>query len=261
LSSADFSDFLSRVELTNDFLEYDKKLIQKLADDKTLLENKKAEREVAVQRCNEILKQSENKKIELDQKISDVNTLINNLKYQEEYYKQLADQDAQEAKDLKDLMTLLQKQIDEKAKYEGDMRWPLQIVSDGSNYITSNYGYRTHPVTGETESFHNGIDIGTNGASPPVYAANSGKVIYAAPKGTYGNCVIIDHGSGISTLYAHLSVIKVKSGTTVKKGDLIGYVGSTGRSTGNHLHFTVMLNGSPVFPGDYVKIPYKYPVK
>lgn len=115
----------------------------------------------------------------------------------------------------------------------GGLKWPTE-----SRSISSDFGNRTHPVTGETNKFHNGIDIpGSTGT--PVYASGSGKVIASTNDSISGNYVKIKHPSGFITGYAHLSHRLVNEGATVKAGQLIGKVGSTGRSTGPHLHFNV----------------------
>ena len=116
--------------------------------------------------------------------------------------------------------------------------------------LTSPYGYRTHPTTGQWK-FHNGVDLANNQGTP-IYAARSGKVTVATYGGTYGYYVTINHGDGYSSLYAHMTHYTVSKGQTVKKGDIIGYMGSTGRSTGPHLHFSIFLNGSSVNPMNYI---------
>ena len=116
--------------------------------------------------------------------------------------------------------------------------------------LTSPYGYRTHPTTGQYK-FHNGVDL-ANSQGTPIYAARSGKVTVATYGGTYGYYVTINHGDGYSSLYAHMTHYTVSKGQTVKKGDIIGYMGSTGRSTGPHLHFSIFYNGSSVNPMNYI---------
>ena len=116
--------------------------------------------------------------------------------------------------------------------------------------LTSPYGYRTHPTTGQWK-FHNGVDLANNQGTP-IYAARSGKVTVATYGGTYGYYVTINHGDGYSSLYAHMTHYTVSKGQTVKKGDIIGYMGSTGRSTGPHLHFSIFYNGSSVNPMNYI---------
>ena len=116
--------------------------------------------------------------------------------------------------------------------------------------LTSPYGYRIHPTLG-TRKFHNGVDLANNQGTP-IYAARSGKVTVATYGGTYGYYVTINHGDGFSSLYAHMTHYTVSKGQTVKKGDVIGYMGSTGRSTGPHLHFSIFYNGSSVNPMNYI---------
>jgi murein DD-endopeptidase MepM/ murein hydrolase activator NlpD len=119
--------------------------------------------------------------------------------------------------------------------------WPTP-----NRFVTSAYGWRISPIT-RTRLFHFGIDIrGNTGA--PVYAAMAGRVTFTGYNGTYGNHIVITHHSGYRTLYGHLNIIRVKSGAYVSTGQRIGDVGSTGASTGSHLHFTVYKNGVTVNP-------------
>ena len=116
--------------------------------------------------------------------------------------------------------------------------------------ITSAFGYRTHPIYGDRR-LHAGIDLrGTTGT--PIYAAAPGEVVFAGVRGGYGNCVIIDHGGGVATLYAHQSKLAVQVGDEVARGQVIGAVGSTGFSTGPHLHFEVRVRGVPADPLGYL---------
>lgn len=124
------------------------------------------------------------------------------------------------------------------ARGHGKFKWPT------SGRITSRYGQRWGRL-------HKGVDI-ANSKGTPVYAAESGEISAAGSLGGYGKRIEIDHGAGVTTLYAHLSSIKVSSGTSVSRGQLIGYMGSTGNSTGPHLHFEVRINGSPRNPLKYL---------
>ena len=119
--------------------------------------------------------------------------------------------------------------------------WPTH------GWLTSPMGYRTDPVNGESGDFHPGLDIaGERGQ--PVYATAAGKVTFAERHGTYGNLIVIDHGYGLETRYGHLESFTVGKGEQVKRGDVIGRVGSTGRATGNHLHYEVLANGTLLNP-------------
>ena len=117
------------------------------------------------------------------------------------------------------------------------------------SYISSRFGERIHPITGELKN-HNGMDIAANSGTA-VYAADGGRVVLAEWYGGYGNCIMIEHGNGYKTLYGHLSYIGVKDGQYVNQGDTIGQVGSTGNSTGPHLHFEVYSNGSRIDPEQF----------
>ena len=122
--------------------------------------------------------------------------------------------------------------------------------------ITSPFGWRTHPIF-NSRTFHSGVDIGGPNYGA-IKASNSGKVIYSGWYGGYGKVVIIEHGvvggKPVSTLYAHMSSIKAVNGQQVKKGDVIGYEGTTGYSTGPHCHFEVRENGKPSNPSSYVAL-------
>ncbi|MEZ0232177.1 MAG: M23 family metallopeptidase [Methylophilaceae bacterium] len=121
---------------------------------------------------------------------------------------------------------------------------------DGA-YNSSSYGWRVDPFSGKM-AFHEGLDF-TSDIGTPIYAAAGGIVISAEQTPDYGKIVKIDHGTGLETRYAHASQLLVKAGDRVEKGQLIAKVGSTGRSTGAHLHFEVRLNGAPLDPRKYLK--------
>jgi len=134
------------------------------------------------------------------------------------------------------------------AAFPVDLASPLPL---GSYRITSPYGPRIDPVTKKSH-VHNGIDLGAP-TGTPIYAAAPGKVVTASVGPVTGNWVKIDHGSGIATAYLHMSAIVARPGISVKCGDLIGYVGTSGRSTGPHLHFIVYVDGKEVDPAPYVR--------
>ena len=114
----------------------------------------------------------------------------------------------------------------------------------------SGFGYRTDPIDGSTK-FHSGVDIAAS-MGTPIKACLGGTVVFSGSLGGYGNAVVIDHGGGMGTLYAHQSKLGSSVNEAVSAGQVIGYVGSTGHSTGPHLHFEVRLNGNPVNPVPYL---------
>lgn len=147
--------------------------------------------------------------------------------------------------------TIVQRQRPTRPSTSGRRNWGTgRYVTPAEGPITSPYGYRIHPIYG-TMRFHSGIDIGAYYGSP-ILAADSGVVIEAGWIGGYGNTVMIDHGGGYTTLYGHSSQLYVHVGQVVSKGEPIAAVGSTGNSTGPHLHFEVRVNGNPTDPMGFI---------
>ena len=126
----------------------------------------------------------------------------------------------------------------------------MQFPAPSMTRKSSNFGYRIHPIK-HTKRLHAGVDLAAPGGSP-IVAAMSGRVILARAGSGYGNYIIVDHGNGYATLYAHCSKLLVKKGQRVSRGQQIAKVGSTGASTGNHLHFEVRVKGTPVNPAPYI---------
>lgn len=135
--------------------------------------------------------------------------------------------------------------VDQISASGGGFMWP---VGGGYNYISSGFGYRRY-------GWHRGIDIASNGSYLPIYASQGGTVVEAGWRSSYGYTILIDHGNGVQTRYAHLSQIKISYGQHVNKGDRIGIMGSTGNSTGVHLHFEVISYGTNLNPSNYVRHP------
>lgn len=154
---------------------------------------------------------------------------------------------AQLARDSEEIGALIRQRI---AESTGIVRGTGRFIYPVNGRLTSGFGYRRHPILGSSR-FHAGVDFGV-GHGTTIRAADSGRVIFAGWRGGYGRTVIIDHGGGISTLYAHASQIFVSQGQNVSQGQAIAAVGSTGLSTGPHLHFEVRQNGNPVNPMGYL---------
>ncbi len=149
-----------------------------------------------------------------------------------------------ESNALRDEIQKLSTGVSQSVVGTGQFIWPV------NGRYSSPFGYRIHPIF-KVKKMHTGIDIGASSGTP-IKAADSGVVIQAGWRGGYGQAVVISHGGGITTLYAHQSVLLVRVGETVQQGDVIGKVGSTGYSTGPHLHFEVRVNGTPVDPMSYL---------
>jgi len=254
LGSNSFGDFVQRFSDLQKIINSDKKILQDNINDKNIIVEKKAEIDKALANLEVLFADAENLRATL-------------LAQQKEYTIKIAslEEKEQELVEVKDeeerlLSELAQKESDlikEKYNlmYSGDkLAWPVP----SSTRITSDFGLRIDPING-TKSGHTGLDIGRAPGMDSLYgedivAAESGVVIVASYVNGYGNTVMIDHGSDIWTLYGHIrnGGIFVKVGDTVKKGQKIAEVGSTGRSTGPHLHFEVRRNNVPVNPWDYL---------
>ena len=254
-ASGDFSELLDNYMMIEEIIQYDNQVIdslvslqEKVTNDRTALEDAQSEQEAA--KAQQMAAQDELKAQE-----DEVDKLIAEISAHEDLLEEMEEELNKAAKALDAQIKAKEREYAAQVANvpsESGYLWPLP---GGYNTISSLAGGRIHPVTGKPGN-HAGIDIpapsGTN-----IYAAKSGVVIHAA-KGTgsswsYGNYVIVSHSDGTSTLYAHMSRIGCKEGQTVKQGDVVGYVGTTGRSTGNHLHFEVRVNGTRVDPVDYFK--------
>ncbi|MEE0970378.1 MAG: peptidoglycan DD-metalloendopeptidase family protein [Clostridia bacterium] len=251
LGAEDFYDFLVRMEQVSALMEYSSNLIESYRKNKIILEEAKTALEVS--KASQVSYQNEldERQTELEAAQRENATYLSNISknissYTSSYEKFAAAEDALD----KELEAYLRElQAKENAAYVGgEFRWPVPIKW---TRISSQYGYRT--LFGVRE-FHRGIDIPASGGEP-IYASNGGKIITATYHSSYGNYVVVDHGGGKSTLYAHASKLNCKVGQTVKQGDIIAYVGTTGNSTGNHLHFEVRINGKHQNPLSYVTKP------
>ena len=251
LGSKSLTDFLQRMDYMEHILKYNEKVMLNLEQQKKDLEVKKAGL-IDDKKDKETIQASlEAQERELSVKRDEANKVIASLKantnqYIASYEDSLKSMNAVQD-EIKKAIQEMQAKQNASVFVGGTFQWPLD-----STYVSSFFGNRRNPITGKTE-FHTGIDIAKTYAGAPIYAANSGRVMIAEVKGTYGKCVVIDHGGGMTTLYAHCSSLSVSAGQSVNKGDVIAAVGSTGFSTGNHLHFEISKNGSRIDPMSYFK--------
>ncbi len=243
LNSTSFWDFISRLDFLRKIIEFDMNLLSKLKSHRDSVADKRSQLESELQEKERLKNQISGKKEAVEVAKQDREKTLKDLT------KDLKELERQEDAFLAQANALTQKivALQSKDKYIGGvLGWP----SPGYYKITSPYGYRNHPIL-KKKKLHTGIDIAVPSGTS-VVAANSGTVIYSGYNGGYGNTVIIDHGGKISTLYAHNSKLLVKVGDKVEKGKAITKSGSTGLSTGPHLHFEVRENGQHVDPMKYL---------
>lgn len=244
VESKSFTELFSRLQMMSIVKENDEKLIREIS---MLQENTELQKQAKIAELNE--KADQLKKINnsyANTKASRAKT-VDAIEENTSRLKELEKKEDEMIAQSKQLEKQLTQLMDKTKKYAGGvMLWP----TPGYTRISSPYGMRIHPIY-KVKKMHTGIDIDAPSGAK-IVAANSGKVIMAGWNGGYGNCVIIDHGGGMATLYAHQSKILVSVGDTVEKGQTIGKVGSTGLSTGPHLHFEVRKNGETKNPTDYV---------
>ncbi len=246
LSSEDIKDFLTRYDLLNRILDQDREMIESINRQKKDLDLKKSTLEVQKQDLQIAKEDQKEKKEVLNDQIGDKKVILSDVMKEKNAYLQALNELEQTSKQLESMIRALQSSGDQARIGTGTYSWP----TPGYSKITSDYGMRYHPIL-KTRKLHTGIDIGApSGVS--ILAADGGTVMYSGWMGGYGQVVVITHGAGMSTLYAHQSSILVSKGASVSKGQVIGKVGSTGWSTGAHLHFEVRVNGTPVNPHSYV---------
>lgn len=277
--SSSVTELLSRIGDVNDIMHYDKTLEEEYMAAREDVESIKKSYEEARHEQELLQKELDTKQSELDAQveaaytmIADIETLSDDAQAE---YDAIAEAEAEAEETLQDA---IRKRAAEQAKYNqnnnsnngggssggsggnsggggssgggsatslSDLQWPVPSCT----LITSRFGYRVAPTTGAS-TYHGGLDIGA-GMGASIVAAGAGDVIYAGANGGYGNCVMVDHGNGIVTVYAHMSSIGVSYGQYVTAGQYVGAVGSTGVSTGPHCHFEIRINGAQTDPAAY----------
>ncbi len=251
LNSHSISDFVNRVETLREITAYDQGIIDEMVALKNGVEVSKNEIVAYRNEQQEARALVQEKQDALDAKISEKQSYIKSLEDDIEEYDRLFKAAAAQEESLKRSIAASSSKgstSSGRIVYSGGVFcWPAPSYT----YISSPYGYRIHPVYGN-QRFHSGLDLAAPGGSP-ILAAADGTVRFAGWNGGYGYCVIIDHGSGIQTLYGHSSKLLVSAGQSVSRGETIALVGTTGTSTGNHLHFEVLNNGSTTDPMPYLQ--------
>ena len=240
----DFNDFVSRMDILKKILAYDNALIRGTKADREALNKAQAQLEADRIKIVALRKQAAAKREVVAARRQERQGVLNAATYERETAEQAYRELIETSKEIETMIRRIQSGEKNVGGSTGTMLWPAE------GEITSPFGWRTHPIFG-TQRLHTGIDIGAD-YGDAVRAADGGVVIEADWMGGYGNAVIIDHGNGISTLYAHNSQLLVGEGQAVAKGQTISRVGSTGYSTGPHLHFEVRQNGSPVNPLNFL---------
>lgn len=247
LDSENMEEALANVSMIKKIVKKDREVLKELKDSKDAISEQKKS-----------LEKQEKQMIALLEGLEAEKTTLEKTKKQQEKDKETIRQDLvkleimeqqmyQEASALEQRIRELQTSNGLSGPYKGgSMGWPLTVAGR----FTSGYGGRISPIT-KRQEFHSGVDL----AAPMgtgICAANDGKVIFAGNRGTYGKAIMVDHGGGVVTLYAHCSAFVSSEGDMVSKGQVIAKVGSTGYSTGPHLHFEVRINGKHVNPSGYI---------
>lgn len=271
--SSSVTELLSRIGDVNDIMHYDKALEEEYMAAREDVESIKKSYEEARHEQELLQKELDTKQAELDAQveaaytmIADIETLSDDAQAE---YEAIAEAEAEAEETLQE--AIRKRAAEEAAKNAAnnansgaasggasgggtsggsatslsDLQWPVPSCT----LITSRFGYRVAPTAGAS-TYHGGLDIGA-GMGASIVAAGAGDVIYAGANGGYGNCVMIDHGNGIVTVYAHMSSIGVSYGQYVTAGQYIGAVGSTGISSGPHCHFEIRINGAQTDPAAY----------
>ncbi len=251
--ASSFSDLLDRATLISEVMEYDNAVMNMLAATRRTIEETKAELESAQADQKAAKEKQEAAKATLEEKVNEAAQLVQSIETQEDQYADALAQLKAEEDRIDKLIAQRQKELEQEIRDK-------QIQFDpGSGYyyplpsaytrISSPFGNRIHPITGRA-SFHGGIDLPAP-RNTPIYAVRGGVVSISDYSSSYGNYVVIQHDNGTSSLYGHMNSRAVQVNSIVKQGQVIGYVGTTGSSTGNHLHLEIRKNGIRVNPVNY----------
>ncbi len=244
--SISFTDFANRVYLLNQVARQDVQILGEFEGAEAEAEARRAALADQEQRLTQLQQQivTERRRAEAQRQAAEQRK-VNLVRDRAAWERALAELE-EDSRGIEAMLQRLNRTPDsaDTTGWQGSLDWPLR------GRITSGYGYRTHPIF-RVRRMHTGIDIAAP-TGTPIRAPAGGTVVHASRWGGYGNCVIIDHGSNMATLYGHCSRFAVSEGQHVNRGDTIAYVGSTGLSTGPHLHFEVRRDGRPVDPTQYL---------
>jgi murein DD-endopeptidase MepM/ murein hydrolase activator NlpD len=247
LQSKDLNDFLDRRYQLRRVYQSDRQILAKLKADTDSIIQKRQQVESQKNEIALLTQQLMAQKLDYQQEAKQQQTLINRLRLD---HKALEAAEMQLAKDSGNIAIMIQQRLGVKnpsavlKRGKGLLSYPCDGI------LTSGFGYRIHPILGYAR-FHSGLDFGADYGTP-IRAAMQGKVLFAGWYGGYGQTVVLDHGNNVTTLYAHASEVYVSEGQVIQRGTVIAAVGSTGFSTGPHLHFEVRLGGEPVDPTEYL---------
>lgn len=245
-SAKNFCDFVDKIEIATEISENDKAIFDEMEAVKIEIENSRNQilelKQTQVAAKDNLTSQQAQLKAKKEEQLR----YIKSLEQDAAAYQRVIDEEERAMQALKNRISgSLSSSSKGKNYVGGEFMWPSSCT-----IITSNFSpRRKNPVTGVYKK-HTGVDIGASYGTP-ILAANGGTVTLAGWNSGYGNCVVIDHGGGKATLYAHMSSIGVSNGQSVSKGQQIGKVGSTGNSTGPHIHFEILINGTAVDPMQY----------
>lgn len=246
---ANSGDLASRQFVLDRIAKNDRKLFQQYVEKRDLIETEKKEQDTLVASISQMVDSQKQTQIDLEKAREEKVKLMDSLKDRQDEMEKIVKQFDEDSKGIEN-------QLNERLQTALESGKDLPPIGDGkfgppaAGRTTSSFGMRYHPIL-HYNRMHNGIDFG-GGYGAPVYATGDGLVISTSRLGGYGNAIIIEHGGGLSSVYGHLSRIMVESGATVRRGQRIGSIGSSGLSTGPHLHFEIRKNGQPVNPSRYL---------
>ncbi|WP_458406776.1 murein hydrolase activator EnvC family protein [Anaerotignum sp.] len=252
LDSENFSDLIMRMQYVNDIMGYDKAILDELQAAQNTIQAKTDEIAESHAEQETVVAIQQEKVNEMEEIVQEKQALIDSYKSDMKKYEQMiaANQKADEA-----VLAEIARQSGTSTVYysgSGSFGWPVPAKAASSSSLSSGYVNRISPISGKAES-HSGYDIPAPYGSA-IVAAEAGKVTYSGWMNGYGYTIMIDHGNGLSTLYGHNSSLVAKKGQVVSRGQTVAKCGSTGWSTGNHCHFSVLKNGAYVNPEPYLGV-------